>query len=40
MSYNHKGCQYIVFTATGGQFIGFKDNGDATVAYKLDDCDN
>ena len=40
MSYNYKGCQYIVFTATGGQFIGFKENGDATVAYKLDECNN
>lgn len=40
MTYNYKGCQYVVFTATGGQFVGFKDNGDATVAYKLDDCEN
>ena len=40
MSYYYKGCQYIVFTATGGQFIGFKDKGDSTVAYKLNDCVN
>jgi len=40
MSYLYKGCQYIVFTATGGQFIGFKDKGDTTIAYKLDDCNN
>ena len=35
---NYEGCQYVVFTSTGGQFIGFKDKGDATVAYKLDKC--
>ena len=38
MTFFHKGCQYVVFTSTGGQFIGFKDKGDATVAYKLDKC--
>ena len=40
MSYYHNGCQYIVFTSTGGQFVGFKDKGDSTVAYKLEDCLN
>ena len=40
MSYYHYGCQYIVFTSTGGQFVGFKDKGDSTVAYKLEDCNN
>ena len=38
MTFFHQGCQYVVFTSTGGQFIGFKDKGDATVAYKLDKC--
>ena len=40
MTYIFKGCQYVVFTATGGQFIGFDKKGDATVAYKLDQCIN
>ena len=40
MTYIFKGCQYVVFTATGGQFIGFDKKGDATVAYKLDQCVN
>ena len=38
MTFFHEGCQYVVFTSTGGQFIGFKDKGDATVAYKVDKC--
>ena len=40
MTYTFKGCQYVVFTATGGQFIGFETKGDATVSYKLDQCVN
>jgi quinoprotein glucose dehydrogenase len=40
MTYTYLGCQYIIFTATGGQFVGFKEKGDATVAYKLNDCQN
>lgn len=38
MTYMHDGCQYVVFTATGGIFVGFGDKGDATVAYKLPNC--
>lgn len=34
----HKGCQYIVFTATGGRFVGFNKQSDSTVAYSLDSC--
>jgi quinoprotein glucose dehydrogenase len=36
-TYNYKGCQFIVFTATGGMFLGYK-HSDATVAYKLSSC--
>jgi quinoprotein glucose dehydrogenase len=32
-----KGCQYIVFTSTGGMFAGY-NHSDTTVAYKLKDC--
>lgn len=38
MSFKFKDCQYIVVSATGGRFFGFKKNLDATVAYKLNDC--
>jgi len=40
MTYLYKGCQYLIFTATGGRFVGFGDSGDATVAYKLNSCRN
>ena len=40
MTYLHKGCQYVVFTSTGGQFVGFDKKGANTVAYKLDTCVN
>lgn len=36
-TYNYKGCQFIIFTATGGMFLGYK-HSDATVAYKLNSC--
>ena len=39
MAFSHKGCEVIVFTATGGRFVGYKRNGDATVAYKLKNCE-
>ena len=39
MAFNYRGCDIIVFTATGGRFVGYKRNGDATVAFKLSDCD-
>lgn len=38
MSFEYKGCQYIVFIASGGQFVGFEKNGDAVLAYKLGSC--
>lgn len=40
MTYMYKGCQYILFTATGGRYPWFKKRGDATVAYKLKECMN
>ena len=40
ISYAYKGCQYVVFNATGGRFYGFVGTGDATVAFKLDSCVN
>jgi len=38
MAFNYKGCDFVVFTSTGGRFVGYKKNGDATVAYKLKSC--
>ena len=39
MTYKFKGCQYVVFTATGGQFVGYeKEKGDLTIAFKLSSC--
>ena len=38
MAFSYKGCDVIVFTATGGKFVGYKKNGDSTVAYKLKTC--
>ncbi len=40
ISYSYKGCQYVIFNATGGRFYGFVGTGDATVAFKLDSCVN
>ena len=39
MAFSYKGCEVIVFTATGGKFVGYKKNGDSTVAYKLKNCE-
>jgi len=39
MAFSYKGCEVIVFTATGGRYVGYKKNGDSTVAYKLKDCE-
>ena len=39
MAFRYKGCDIIVFTATGGRFVGYKKNGDSTVAYKLTSCE-
>jgi len=38
MSYMAKGCQFIVFTATGGNFVGYEDSSDSTIALKLNEC--
>jgi glucose dehydrogenase/mono/diheme cytochrome c family protein len=39
ISINHNGCQYIIFTATGGKWYDYKQaNGDKIVAYKLNTC--
>ena len=40
MTFKYNNCQYIIATATGGRFFGFKENADATVAYKLNECKN
>ena len=37
-SYFASGCQFIVFTATGGRFVGYGENGDHIVAFKLKTC--
>ena len=37
MTYSVNGCQYVLFTATGGQFYGYTKS-DTTIAYKLNDC--
>jgi len=39
MAFSYKGCEAIVFTATGGRYVGYKKNRDSTVAYKLKDCE-
>ena len=38
MSYTHNKCQYVIFTATGGKWSDYGEDGDALVAYKLDNC--
>jgi quinoprotein glucose dehydrogenase len=38
MSYFWEGCQYIVFTITGGRFVGFGPNSNSTIAFKLSSC--
>ncbi|MAV94344.1 MAG: hypothetical protein CMA31_01485 [Euryarchaeota archaeon] len=38
ISYSFKGCQYVVFTSTGGRYYDFKQNGDLISTYKLDSC--
>jgi quinoprotein glucose dehydrogenase len=37
MTYSANGCQYVLFTATGGQFYGYTKS-DTTISYKLKDC--
>ena len=32
------GCQLIIVVATGGRFLGFSENGDKLLAYKLNSC--
>ena len=38
MAFRYKGCDIVVFTATGGIYVGYQRNGDSTVAYKLKSC--
>lgn len=38
MAFSYMGCDVIIFTSTGGRFVGYKKNGDATVAFKLKTC--
>ena len=38
MAFRYKGCDVIVFTSTGGRFVGYQKNGDTTIAYKLKNC--
>ena len=40
MTYTFNNCQYVVFVATGGRFVEFKENGngDYVEVYKLDSC--
>ena len=38
MSYKYKGCQYIVFTATGNKYIGDRKRSDTILGYKLKGC--
>jgi outer membrane protein assembly factor BamB len=38
MAFRYKGCDIIIFTATGGRYVGYTKNGDSTVAYKLKSC--
>jgi len=37
MTYFSGGCQFVLFTATGGQFYGYTKS-DTTLAFKLKDC--
>ena len=39
IAFSYKGCEVIVFTATGGRYVGYRKNGDSTVAYKLKNCE-
>ena len=38
MAFRYKGCDIVVFTATGGIYVGYQRTGDSTVAYKLKSC--
>jgi quinoprotein glucose dehydrogenase len=38
MTYVYQGCQYVVFTATGGRYVGFNKISDSVVAFKLPEC--
>ncbi len=38
MTYKYNGCQYVLFNASGGRFVGFGNLGDATVSYKISAC--
>ena len=38
MTYMYKGCQYILFTATGNKYIGEHKRSDSILSYKLKGC--
>ena len=38
MGFTFRGCDLVVFTATGGKFYGYRKKGDSTIAYKLRNC--
>lgn len=38
MTFMHNGCQYVIFTATGGIYVGFDKSSDKIEAYKLKTC--
>ena len=38
MTYTYQNCQYVVFVATGGRYLEYKENSDAVEVHKLDSC--
>lgn len=38
MTFMHNGCQYLIFTATGGIYVGFDKTSDKLEAFKLKTC--
>ena len=38
MGFTFRGCDILVLNATGGRFFGFEGTGDATLAFKSEDC--
>lgn len=38
MTYKYKNCQYVVFNASGGRWLGYSKASDLLIAYKLAGC--
>jgi len=38
MIFNYRGCDLVIFVATGGRFVGYEKNGDSITAFKLSSC--